>query len=40
MRVDVLCWIDRVCLPKNVRDPSICFVHFFVCRTLSPHLRV
>ena len=49
--VEVLCWIDRVCSSKEcaccVCDPSvhlsvpaIGFVYVFVCRMLSPHLRV
>ena len=49
--VEVLYWIDRVWSSKecgccvcdhSVRldDPSICFVCVFVCRKLSPHLRV
>ena len=49
--VEVLCWIDHVwsskecvccaCDPSLHRSfPSICFVYVFVCRKLSPHLRV
>ena len=49
--VQVLCWIDRVwsskecaccaCDPSvHLRVPFIGFVYVFVCRKLSPHLRV
>ena len=49
--VEVLCWIDRVwsstecaccsCGPSvHLSGPSICFVCVFVCRKLTPHLRV
>ena len=49
--VEVLCWIDHVWFSKEcgccVCDPSvhlsvasICFVYVFVCRKLSPHLKV
>ena len=45
--VDELCWIDRVwsstecaCCTCDLSIPSICFVYVFVCRKLSPHLRV
>ena len=49
--VEVLCWIDRAWSTKECAccacDPrmhlsvsSICFVYVFVCRKLSPHLRV
>ena len=51
MWVEVLCWINRVwsstecacyaCDPSvHLSVPSICFVCVFVCRKLSPHLRV
>ena len=51
MWVVVLCWIDRVwsskecaccaCDPSvHLCVPSIGFVCVFVCRKLSPHLRV
>ena len=48
MWVEVLCWIDRVwsskccaCDPNvYLSVPSISFVYVFVCRKLSPHLRV
>ena len=51
MWVEVLCWIDRVWYSKecaacvrdpnvHLSDPSIGFVYVFVCRKLSPHLRV
>ena len=48
MWVEVLCWIDCVwpsiecaCDPSvHLRVPSIGFVYGFVCRKLSPHLRV
>ena len=51
MWVEVLCWIDRVwsstecasctCDPSVLLSvPSIGFVCVFVCRKLSPHLRV
>ena len=47
----VLCWIDRAwsstecaccaCDPSvHLSVPFICFVCAFVCRMLSPHLRV
>ena len=49
--VEVLCWIDHVgysnqcaccaCAPRIHQSvPSISFVYVFVCRKLSPHLRV
>ena len=49
--MDVLCWIDRVwsskgcaccaCDPSlHLSVPSIGFVYVFVCRKLSPHLRI
>ena len=46
--VEVLCWINRVWSSKGCAfDPivhlsvtSIGFVYVFVCRMLSPHLRV
>ena len=49
--LDVLCWIDRVwsykecaccsCDPSvHLSVPSIGFVNVFVCRKLSPHLKV
>ena len=45
--VEVLCWIDHVwsskecaCSACDPSVPSICFVYVFVCRKLSPHLRV
>ena len=49
--VEVLCWIDNVwyskecvccaCDPSvHLSVPSIGFVYVFVCRKLSPHLRV
>ena len=51
MLVEVLCWIGRVCSSKeceycacdpsvHLSVPSIGFVYVFVCRKLSPHLRV
>ena len=51
MWVEVLCLIDRVwsskecaccaCDPNvHLSVPSIGFVYVFVCRKLSPHLRV
>ena len=51
MWVEVLCWIDRVwsskegalcaCDPSvHLSVPSIGFVYVFLCRKLSPHLRV
>ena len=47
----MLCWIDRVWCSKesaccvidprvHLSVPSIGFVYVFVCRKLSPHLRV
>ena len=49
--VEVLCWIDRVwsskqcaccsCDPSvHLSVPSIGFAYVFVCRKVSPHLRV
>ena len=49
--MEVLCWIDRVwsskecagcaCDPSvHLSVPSIGFVYVFVCRKLSPHIRV
>ena len=51
VEVEVLSWIDRVwsstecaccaCDPSgHLSVPSICLVYVFVCRKLSPHLRV
>ena len=51
MYVEVLCWIDHVwsfkecaccaCDPSvHLSVPSIGFIDVFVCRKLSPHLRV
>ena len=46
MWVEVLCWMDRVCAccacdpSVHICVPSIGFVYVFVCRKLSPHLRV
>ena len=51
MWVEVVCWIDRVLSSKDcaccacdqsvhLSVPSIGFVYVFVCRKLSPHLRV
>ena len=48
MWVEVLCWIDRVCCSKecacdpnvHLNVPSIGFVYVFVCRKLSPHLKL
>ena len=51
MWVEVLCWIDRICSSTecacgacdpsvDLSVPSICYVCVFVCRKLSPHLRV
>ena len=51
MWVKVLCWIDHVwsskecaccaCDPSvHLSVPSIGFIYVFVCRKLSPHLRV
>ena len=44
--VEVLCWIDRICtccacdLSVHLSVPSIGFVYVFVCRKVSPRLRV
>ena len=51
MWLEVLCWINYVwsskqcvccaCDPRVRLDAlSICFVFVFICRKLSPHLRV
>ena len=51
MWVEVLCWIDRVWSSNkfaccacdhsvHLSVPSIGLVYVFVCRKLSPHLRV